>query len=79
MRMRSQFWRMFFKDAGSTDHEALSIFKVGFALALSFSVEAISKAKKGYYVPQNTQRSTIDIIIILRDRDWKLLFYIHYT
>ena len=58
MRMRSQFWRMFFKDGGSTDHEALSIFEVGFVLVLSFSVVAISKAKKGYYVPQNTQHST---------------------
>ena len=58
MRMRSQFWRMFFKDAGSTNCEALSIFEVGFVLTLSFSVEAISKAKKGYYVPQNTRSST---------------------
>ena len=58
MHMRSQFWRMFSKDAGSTDRVALSIFEVGFVLALSLSVEAISKANKGYYVPQNTQRST---------------------
>ena len=58
MRMRSQFWQMFFKDARLTNCEALSIFEVGFVLALSFSVEAISKAKKGYCVPQKTQRST---------------------
>ena len=58
---------MFFKDAGLTDCEALCIFEVGFVLTLSFSVEAISKAKKGYYIFHKTHN--VQLIYELRSQD----------
>ena len=68
---------MIFKIADSA--EALSSFEVAFVLALSISVEAIGKAKKGYYVPQNTQPSTDWAVrTLIRPEEWECL-YTHVT